>query len=138
MASSLEVFAPIARRIRLQRRIVACGFAIFFLSALAGSLLGKNPHPLIFIGAGVGLLILIVGLFSGPGSVSCPECNGQLKRADGNYCPECGARSLSEGDWFHPRACAGCGQVLRYSKGGRRFKFRHCTYCGSHLDPEGF
>ena len=137
MASSVERFAPVLKRIRRQRRIIACGLGIFFLSVFTGVLLGKGPNPFIFVGAGVGFVVLLVGIFSGPSSISCPECNGGLRRAEGNYCPECGSRSLSEGSWFYARACAACKKILSHGR-GRHFKFRYCTHCGSHLNPEGF
>lgn len=82
-------------------------------------------------------LAAFVSMVAANACLKCTQCGSWLHRAKGDFCPECGSRGLSEGDWWRPRWCAGCGLELRYHKGGRKFKVRYCSECGSHLDEEG-
>jgi len=136
MSSSLESFAPIAQRYRRHEKIAAAAFTLFMLSIAAGFLVSKGFMPVLMVVALIAWLAALTAMITFP-PLQCTECNEQLGRATGSHCPVCGSQSLSQGSWLRARACTGCGQTLRYGKGGRRFKICYCTHCGAHLDKNG-
>ena len=82
-------------------------------------------------------LLLAGSIVVGNACFTCSECDSSLNKATGQYCPECGGSSLTDGEWWQPRRCGKCALELRYSKGVRKFKVHYCSVCGSHLDEEG-
>lgn len=136
MSSSLESFAPVAQRYRRHAKIAMSGVAVFMTAAAAGLLVSKGFMPVLAIAGLIGWLIAFTAVVTSP-ALQCTECAGQITRATGSHCPVCGSQPLSKGSWLHVRACSGCGQAMRYGKGGRRFKICYCTHCGAHLDRTG-
>jgi len=136
MSSSLESFAPVAQRHRRHGKIATSGIALFMIAVAVSFFVGKSYMPVLAIVGLIGWLIALTAIITSP-ALQCTECDEQITRATGSYCPVCGGQSLSKGSWLHARACSNCGQTLRYGKGGHRFKICYCTHCGAHLDRNG-
>lgn len=139
MNSSLETFAPIAARYRQLARRARIG-RLVFASCIALAVLIPLKTPLVvgtaIVTAWVAAIAMLIAMIMAHSFFRCTTCTGELERAQGPYCTECGNRCLSEGNGCQPRKCGHCGCTLLYSK-GRRFKIRYCSHCGSHLDAHG-
>jgi hypothetical protein len=145
MASSLELFAPTAARIRRCNTIAKIASVLFFLSFALLIILVRSSEPYIFpfvaavLAIAVACLVVIgVASFACP-ALRCPICQSLFGRATGFYCPMCGARNLSnkEGTIFEFRHCIGCERNLFRGRFGNNYKTRYCTHCGEHMDVHG-
>ena len=131
-----EEFRPLAaryrRRVRLAYGVVVVGVAALALGfALPGRAGGWAAGVFLVCWAILfGWMVFRVRLL-------CPGCSGDMEgRRLGPYCPVCGHRSLSSGDWLQATRCTDCGKRLR--RGRQRFyKIRACTHCGLVLDERG-
>jgi hypothetical protein len=136
VADMRSAFKPTADRIHRNGRIFRWAIVSLFTVAIASWCLHLFYVFLaVWLVLAVGFVgLLIWGIFGA--KLHCPNCNGQLLSRLGPYCPECAARSLSEGSWYTLPQCWSCGTVMERGK-GRRYRVRACTHCGSRLDDIG-
>lgn len=136
MAVLAKTFIPVLERYHKHRRItlgilhvlMPCWFAIVIFSKSLGNAVD-------FVAPACFLLIVTMIIFP-----RLPDCPGCLKRPHtpfGQFCPECGSRSLLPSGWSYVSNCRACKRTIQWRK-GRRFKVCHCTHCGLHLDKDGF
>ena len=136
MNTSLESFAPVARRYRRWRLLSQCTFALCLLNAAIEQVFSIEGHLRRDLNFILWLMAFVPMLLT-EAFLKCTECRSSLSQAEGEYCPECGSRSLSIEFGDQPRVCVSCGVRLAYRKGHRKFKVRYCSQCGSHLDEKG-
>lgn len=130
-----ETLAARYRR-RLNTVFKIYGAALLGCLLLFGATRPAHPH-LILIGAlALFFLVLVTIMAIFIVLPRCPACGNSLEDGLGAYCPECGARSVTQKGWFGNAECASCGRSLRFAK-SRCFKIRACTHCGVMLDEEG-
>jgi hypothetical protein len=135
MTSSLLDFAPLARRYVIARRVSSLSLLSLIVLVLTLLLVARAPLLAILAGCTLWLASLIGAYFAY--MVKCTQCHGGLRRADGPFCPECGARALIDSPWPAPRTCGNCHRSLEYRRGHRRFTVRYCSQCGAHLCEQG-
>jgi hypothetical protein len=72
----------------------------------------------------------------------CPACDSELGLRTGEFCPDCGSRSLYTPMWLktpQSRKCRACKKSLFTSrKGGSSYRIHACNQCGLMLDAHGF
>ena len=114
--------------------ILVLGFALFFLAP-------KGYYGLIILFLGIVLAIFLFVMRMQP-QLKCPGCKTKLEGSFGNYCPECGSRSLKQINSLQAH-CATCNRDLKHIRARRgsiplrRFKIRACTHCGVTLSRSG-
>jgi DNA-directed RNA polymerase subunit RPC12/RpoP len=128
-----EPAARYRRNLHLFILVLALLFAAFFV------IVWKFPHA--NDAKGVSILFAIFAVVLGFDVVcpepKCPGCqNNVLTKKVGDFCPECGSRSLTKPKWFGRPSCSACGKHLRLHK-GRLYRIRACTHCGVWLDDQG-
>jgi hypothetical protein len=134
LAEFRAAFRPVAERYRCRMRM---GLVLIFFTA-AFVLMSLVFSEFFWAGSFACWLasVLVASLSPVP---DCPACHNPLDKGVGPYCPQCGARALQRGDWFHVPSCTSCGRKLfRGGKGGaRHWRIRTCTHCGVYLDENG-
>jgi len=129
-----------------ERLFVRVGFAILGVIFVIGlALLFLVPGG--YKGLIVVLLLIVLAVFAFvlrmQPTLKCPGCKRQLEGSLGNYCPECGGRSLTQISRLEAH-CAACNRKLKFLRShgwgsilARRFKIRACTHCGVTLSRSG-
>jgi hypothetical protein len=65
----------------------------------------------------------------------CPGCSHEIQLSFGQYCPDCGSRTLEPHRPLRSVRCTACGKSNL--KGRQYFTTRLCTHCGVMLDENG-
>jgi hypothetical protein len=124
-------FAPVLaawhRHIHRACLILLIPLALFFLTVFLGvACVGILP------------LIIMIALYPllRPPTLCCPHCRNRIGKSFGLFCPECGKRALSEGNFLIGPSCDACGKVMRNSR-YTSYTTHACTHCGLWLDDEG-
>ena len=134
-----EAFRPIAGTYRSHQRVFHWAGLGFVIGIVVVCSLG-TLHSDTTIAFSFSMICLLVGvgsLVTGPPLI-CPGCHNGLESRPEHYCPECGGSPVQPATWCQPAECTVCGKVVRYYKGGRRFKLRACTHCGVVVDEKDF
>jgi len=136
-----EAFRPLAARHRRYQRIadvwalvtMGCGLlgAVLEFHILRKPVLQWTVVPF-FAMIGVWIVLMIITPW-----ILCPGCSRKMERRFGDYCPECGSRSLIPPRGINPAHCTTCGMSGNLGRGRRRCRIRNCTHCGLRLDEKG-
>ncbi len=132
-----ERFAPLANDFRQCGRKASWYVCAALLSGGLGLLVRPHSAPVflvLWLGAIAALVQVVRAQLPLP---KCPACNARLDSVGGEFCPECGGRSLSEFVWYRFRRCGACQAKLSRGKNGRYFRIRACNHCGVLLDERG-
>jgi hypothetical protein len=140
-----EKFKPVARRVRILRRIIWTSAACFVLILLTAALLEppkisqKWPVILGFIAFSFMFLSNVWLAFL---HLICPACKGSLESFD-SFCPKCGAEGLQRFQGHYGAVwawCNSCNSSMHPREGRRRdrdYKIKTCSHCGLMLDEKG-
>lgn len=129
-----SAFRPAAQRYRRCMRIGLLFAAVFALGVLSAI---TFPQCRSWIGIPIFAFWSVVMLLAILSPVpDCPACDNSLDLGLGDYCPECGVKSLHSRNGFGPPICSSCGRRISRGK-ARHYKIRACTHCGVPLDEDG-
>lgn len=132
-----DQFAPLANDYRQCGRKASWYVGAAVLLGVLG-LLVRPYSALVFLVVWLGTVVLLIQLVRvGLPLPKCPACNAGLDSCGGEFCPECGGRSLSKQVWYRYRRCGACRAKLSRGKGGRYFRICACNRCGVMLDERG-
>jgi hypothetical protein len=142
-AEQAEFRNAFKRQIQRNRRIVKTWGCIFLANFAVLILAIPIPYPPLVVWSALSFIVCLLMLVFLTPTYVCPACRGSLVFDFGEFCPECGKRTLSRAGWRTDRKCTSCGKTMewrrggRFSGGGRRYDVRACTHCGLWLDDRG-
>jgi hypothetical protein len=79
---------------------------------------------------------ITIGVAAIAGSVGCPACRNPLNGPIGEYCRECGEKSVEKRIWPRDSFCSACGKSFPRESQPLLAPFRFCSVCGIRLDDE--
>ena len=129
-------FRPVAVVYRRHRRAGDVCFLLAMGFLLAGGFFSFVFHQNFMPGFAIPFLLCLgvwFWILMTTPKLVCPGCSKDMEHSKGEYCPECGSKSLEAPGLFRVAHCKACGKSMH----GRRYKIRACTHCGLMLDDQG-
>jgi hypothetical protein len=78
--------------------------------------------------------LLMTAVFGFMGAICCPACRNQLNGPMGDYCRECGRKSIEKATWPKNPSCSVCGKSFQRGSQPMLATFHFCSVCGIKLD----
>jgi predicted RNA-binding Zn-ribbon protein involved in translation (DUF1610 family) len=135
LAEFRDRFRPELERYRRQRARFSWSILAFAACVIVMGFLPKYLSPYLLAASAIAWIVSLFLVF--PRMPKCPACRVKLNTDFGEFCPECGSRSLTRRAPSTPPKCGGCRMTL-WRRRGRRYAIRTCTHCGVTLDEVGF
>jgi hypothetical protein len=138
-AAFAKMFKPFLERYRKRENIAHTFFWAFGACCLLVIIIGGNkPNTSAAIWGFCAMICWALGAFFAPPLPKCPACRNHTSEPLGEFCPECGSRSLFANQ---ERSAAKCRPITHRTRPstrrGRKYYIRYCTHCGLHLDEDG-
>ena len=125
------------KRIKTLRPPLVLAAVIALLITTVGRMGGARDHLFEWTIAWVISGLVFIAALAIIGFPKCPACQNDLDDFLGDYCPECGEKSVEKpGCWLQSADCTACEKELTRGK-SRSYRIRVCTVCGVKLDDAG-
>ncbi len=113
----LQEFQPQAGSVQAVQAILAGRLSRLAWSSYSGGALGSANTDAFFDWS---MWWVIFGLFwvasfAILGMLHCPACRNDLRNALGEYCPECGTKSMKKPGWPKSPHCSACEKIFEGS-----------------------